>query len=144
MSKEVRVSELVVKRVHYKLNLDGMSFLQMILFLKDIESPLVNSNKKTWQMAFDFFKATCQFHSKAKLSCDIFIEAVRKFRLIPSLKAVEVAMHDREIQIAAEMVAELSREGKSIPDFLIKTSARKKLKNHTTSFAEAANKLWKI
>lgn len=94
--------------MHSKLNLDGMDFLQFVLFLKDIECPLVcGAKRKDWKAAFEIFKSTCEFKGRQRLGCDDFVEAVRKFRLVSDPKFVELAMHDREIDIAGRMLEQL-------------------------------------
>ena len=123
--------DLVVDQVHQKLNLDGMDFLQFVLFLRDIECPLVaGPRRKNWKAAFEIFKSTCEFKGRQKLGCDDFVEAARKFRLVPTLGFIEVAMHDREIEIAGRMLEKLKQAGRlgSAPPFLLETAARRKLK----------------
>lgn len=75
----------------------------------------------------EIFKNTCSQHSAKKLACPHFIEAVRKYRLLTYYTVAEVAMHDREIDLAAQMCRYLEEQGKRAPEFLVDTACKQKM-----------------
>jgi len=115
--------ELVARDVHQRLNLEGMSFDQFMLFLTDTQCPLVADGKR--QAAFEVFKTTCEYKNRSSLLCEDFLEAVRKYRLLPTVDMCERAMHDREILIAKELRMQMAVVGQPAPDFIIEAASRK-------------------
>ncbi len=75
--------DMLTKSVREDLNLEGMDFQQFVLFLKDTECPLVEGKKR--QAAYEVFKQTCEYRQRQQLTCDDFVEAIRKFRLEPNI-----------------------------------------------------------
>lgn len=77
---------MVTKHVREKLNLEGMDFQQLVLYLKDARCPMVEGKKR--QPAFEIYKAACESKMRQKLTCDDFVETIRKYRLAPPLELI--------------------------------------------------------
>jgi hypothetical protein len=86
-----------------------------VLFLKDTDNSLVSVKRGNWTAALEIFKTTCLQHSTKKLLCSHFIEAVRKYRLLTYFTVGDVAMHDREIDLAARMCIFCEQKGEKPP-----------------------------
>ena len=115
-------AELVARAVHLRLNMEGMSFDQFMLFLVDTNCPVVASGRR--EAAFEIFKSGCESRNRSALLCEDFLEALRKHRIVPTLEACERAMHDREILLAKELRIQLAMHGEPVPDWLAVTAAR--------------------
>jgi hypothetical protein len=84
-----------------------------VLFLKDCNSPLVEGKKR--QAVQEIYKTACESKLRQKLSCDDFVETVRKFRLVPALDLIGKAMLDRETDVARYVRSELLDNGQEVP-----------------------------
>lgn len=73
--------DMLTKDVRSDLNLEGMSFQQFVLFLKDTRNPKVVGTER--QAAFDIYKMTCELKGRQRLTCEDFVETVRKHHLDP-------------------------------------------------------------
>lgn len=116
--------DMATRNVRVELNFDGMDFQQFVLFLKDAKSPIVQGTKR--QMAFDVYRATCEYKNRQRLLCDDFIEAIRKYKLMPTIKQMETAMQDREIEIARFLRCELLEDGQEVPEEILEVALRKR------------------
>lgn len=103
--------------------MEGMSFDQFMLFLVDTHCPLVADGKR--QAAFEVFKMTCESKNRAALLCEDFLEAIRKYRLLPTVEVCERAMHDREILVAKELRIQMVLHSEPVPAFLAEAASRK-------------------
>ena len=54
------------------------------------------------------------------MTCDDFVEAIRKYRLVVPMDIVEAAMKRREMEIASSIRANLVAQGLEVPDVLEK------------------------
>lgn len=86
------------------------------MFLKDADSPLVTETKR--QAAYEIYKNTCEPRQRDRLTCEDFIEAIRKYRLIPPIEIIGPAMRRREIEVAKNIRRDLEIEGQEIPDVI--------------------------
>ena len=112
--------------VKTEINLGGMDFQQFVLFLKDTESPLVSDTKR--QAAFEIYKATCEARQRERLTCEDFVEAIRKYRLAPPMEQILVAMKKRECEGAHNIRNNLARQGFAVPDVIAATATRDPLR----------------
>ena len=110
--------DLFTQDVRVKLNLEGMDFQQFVLFLKDTGCKLVEGTKR--QGAWEIYKSTCEQRARERMTCDDFVEAIRKYRLVVPMDIVEAAMKRREMEIATSIRANLVAQGLEVPDVLDK------------------------
>ena len=74
---------------------DGLEFVQFYIFVKDGESKYAKDKVATYEL----YEDQCEQKGRQRLSCDDFIELIRKFHLIASVAALENRMKTRYDQI---------------------------------------------
>ena len=74
---------------------DGLEFVQFYIFVKDGESKYAKDKVATYEL----YEDQCEQKGRQRLSCDDFIELIRKFHLIASAAALENRMKTRYDQI---------------------------------------------
>ena len=52
------------------------------------------------------------------MTCDDFVEAIRKYRLLIPMEEIEAAMVRREIEIAASIKSNLLKQGIDVPEII--------------------------
>jgi hypothetical protein len=75
-----------------KVSYEGMTFVQFYIFVKDGDSTLKGDRMRTYLM----YKDACQNKQRQRLSCDDFIDLVRKHNLIRKKYILDVNMKKRE------------------------------------------------
>lgn len=79
---------------------------------------------KKRQAAFEVYRATCEAKQRQRLTCDDYIEAIRKYRLMPALPVMEKALLSREAEIARFIRQELHEDGKKVPEEVERAATR--------------------
>jgi hypothetical protein len=82
--------------------------------LKDTRSPKVVGTER--QAAFDIYKMTCELKGRQKLTCEDFIETLRKHHLDPGQAKLQTAMQRREAELALYVREGLLAQGQAVPD----------------------------
>jgi len=98
------------------VNYEGMDFIQFYIFTKDGDSTL----KADRERMFEIYKDQCQTKQHQRLSCDDWIELVRKHKLIRKKYVLNVNMKFREEQ-CKNMFGFVTKERPSFTESSVQT-----------------------